>query len=241
MIRDRIGRHRRHGRLHGAGTDSRSRVRQPRRHLRAWCDPLRAAHRATGVRSAVTGRRRSRPRCATIRCPRHRAPTSGLQDIIRIVQRCLEKEADARFQSAADLAFALETVIGEPRHDHADDRSGARRYALTISIAAALLLGVGGRRHDTLAHADCATDGRPARALLYPRRLTCSLHGLRRHHIGWDDHCLLRQRGAPGVATALRSPHRSNRRGHIARNRARDESILLARRRVRRLLGRQRR
>jgi serine/threonine protein kinase len=60
----------------------------------------------------------------------------------RIVQRCLEKEADARFQSAADLAFALETIIGS-LGTSADDRSGARRYVPTISIAAALLLGVG--------------------------------------------------------------------------------------------------
>jgi serine/threonine protein kinase len=60
----------------------------------------------------------------------------------RIVQRCLEKEAEARFQSAADLAFALETVMGSLATSSAD-RRGGRRSALTIPIAAALLLGVG--------------------------------------------------------------------------------------------------
>ena len=30
----------------------------------------------------------------------------------RIVQRCLEKDPDARFQSARDLAFALDNSLG---------------------------------------------------------------------------------------------------------------------------------
>ena len=36
--------------------------------------------------------------------------------VLRIVQRCLEKDAEARFQSAADLAFALDTVTEQRRH-----------------------------------------------------------------------------------------------------------------------------
>jgi serine/threonine-protein kinase len=63
--------------------------------------------------------------------------------IRRIVQRCLEKDPEARFQSAADLAFALETAFS---HDAAASTVTARRArpsALVLIAAAALLLGAG--------------------------------------------------------------------------------------------------
>jgi hypothetical protein len=41
--------------------------------------------------------------------PRHGAALHLTPDSMRIVRRCLEKSPDLRFQSANDLAFALET------------------------------------------------------------------------------------------------------------------------------------
>lgn len=66
----------------------------------------------------------------------------------RVIRRCLEKNPESRFQSAADLAFALEalsqpsiTVSGA--HMAAQDRSnaGPRRRWMTY-VAAAILVGV---------------------------------------------------------------------------------------------------
>jgi serine/threonine-protein kinase len=68
----------------------------------------------------------------------HNAPAA----VLRIVERCLEKEPDARFQSAADLAFALETVGGNAA-TASREPTIARRAVWPILIAAALLLAVG--------------------------------------------------------------------------------------------------
>ena len=99
----------------------------------------------------LTGRRafEQASRAATLESTLHDDPLSSERSandwppaVHRIVRRCLEKEADARFQSAADLAFALETIIGSLATP-ADDQSRARSSALTIPMAAALLLGIG--------------------------------------------------------------------------------------------------
>jgi serine/threonine-protein kinase len=37
-------------------------------------------------------------------------------ELARLIRRCLEKHADARFQSAGDLAFALRALVHGPRH-----------------------------------------------------------------------------------------------------------------------------
>jgi serine/threonine-protein kinase len=60
-----------------------------------------------------------------------------------IVQRCLEKNPEARFQSAADLAFALETIRGTAAAPRTADRRGARLSGRSLAFAAALLLAVG--------------------------------------------------------------------------------------------------
>ncbi len=63
--------------------------------------------------------------------------------IFRIVQRCLEKDPEARFQSAADLAFALETVTGNDVALSSVDRRSARPSGLLMVIAAVTLVAVG--------------------------------------------------------------------------------------------------
>jgi eukaryotic-like serine/threonine-protein kinase len=65
------------------------------------------------------------------------------QSVLRIVQRCLEKDVEARFQSAADLAFALETVTRHAAAIPRVDRRGARPSGLSLILAAAVLLAVG--------------------------------------------------------------------------------------------------
>jgi len=64
----------------------------------------------------------------------------------RIVRRCLEKDPDARFQSARDLAFALETAAGMTTSAAvaATEGSAARvPRAIAVRYAALIVLGVG--------------------------------------------------------------------------------------------------
>jgi len=62
--------------------------------------------------------------------------------ILRIVQRCLEKDPVARFHSAADLAFALEAAAEDA--DPSRRVPGRRaRASVPILLAAALLLAIG--------------------------------------------------------------------------------------------------
>ena len=63
--------------------------------------------------------------------------------ILRIVQRCLEKDPEARFQSAADLAFALETITGNDAALSSLDRRSARTSGPLMALAALMLLVVG--------------------------------------------------------------------------------------------------
>jgi len=69
------------------------------------------------------------------------------QSIERIVRRCLEKEPQRRFQSAHDLAYALEAVkdlSGEvPRAETVTVKRGARVPLFALVIVALLAL-VGG-------------------------------------------------------------------------------------------------
>jgi eukaryotic-like serine/threonine-protein kinase len=62
----------------------------------------------------------------------------GLQ---RIAQRCLEKKPEARFQSASDLAFALDSLSGSAGSSSASLRAlkGTRKTRSRILVAASLL------------------------------------------------------------------------------------------------------
>jgi eukaryotic-like serine/threonine-protein kinase len=67
------------------------------------------------------------------------------QVVERIVQRCLEKDPDARFQSARDLAFALENTPGTATSTTAVAAPSRTRRGLRLYEAAALaLLAAGG-------------------------------------------------------------------------------------------------
>jgi serine/threonine protein kinase len=68
--------------------------------------------------------------------------------LARLVARCLKKQPSQRFQSARDLAFALETIaeLGEPTAESGNDAAPARRwpawrYVALAVVAAALVLG----------------------------------------------------------------------------------------------------
>jgi serine/threonine-protein kinase len=66
-------------------------------------------------------------------------------EVERTIHRCLEKSPDARFQSSADLAFALRSISTDqvtPRPEPADDRPAPRRRGWW-AVAAALLVVVG--------------------------------------------------------------------------------------------------
>ena len=63
--------------------------------------------------------------------------------ILRIVQRCLEKDAEARFQSAADLAFALQAAADNAGGFQGLEWRRAHPGVLRVMAAAALLLTVG--------------------------------------------------------------------------------------------------
>jgi len=76
-------------------------------------------------------------------------PPPSLSGLAPIVDRCLAKEPDRRFQSTADLAFALDSSSGvtssesdaEARSHGTPPHSVRRRLVLTVAIIAAVVLG----------------------------------------------------------------------------------------------------
>ena len=64
--------------------------------------------------------------------------------LVRIVQRCLEKDPEARFQSAADLAFALETAMGTTPASALVDRPMVRPSFVYLATAVVLFLATAG-------------------------------------------------------------------------------------------------
>ena len=73
--------------------------------------------------------------------PRLEAVVSGVPaGVAQVVERCLKKPREQRFQSARDVAYALDIVARQPPAPR--DRRSRLRTALTATAVAALALGV---------------------------------------------------------------------------------------------------
>ena len=66
------------------------------------------------------------------------------QELCRIVQRCLEKSPAARFQTATDLAFALEALSGPSSATVRASEARARKLQRSWMVAAAVLVALAG-------------------------------------------------------------------------------------------------
>ena len=71
-------------------------------------------------------------------------PAAVPEGIAGIVQRCLEKPPDRRFQSAADLAFALRALGGAQVHPAVERSRRRTRWPIRALAVAALVLAGGG-------------------------------------------------------------------------------------------------
>ena len=129
----------------------------------------------------------------------------------RIVRRCLEKDPDARFQSARDLAFALDTVA-----DTGDADIDSRRAAAGSSTGAL----AGSRRHrsrrqwrrrlcDLAAPAFTCSGDTPAGALRAAAAAAPAIRGHAGDLSGWHAGCLSRGRGPDRQAAVVLSTPRS--------------------------------
>ena len=87
--------------------------RPPLGHLRAGRGALRDAHRAAAPSRGLGGR--DAPAILREDPPDPAGAAACRRRSIGIVRRCLEKHAEERFQSARDLAFALESLSVESR------------------------------------------------------------------------------------------------------------------------------
>ncbi|MCI0444435.1 serine/threonine-protein kinase, partial [bacterium] len=62
--------------------------------------------------------------------------------LVRIVKRCLEKESDHRFQSAMDIAFALEAISGSKIFSAPTVRSKPNKYAAASALLIIVIAGI---------------------------------------------------------------------------------------------------
>jgi eukaryotic-like serine/threonine-protein kinase len=133
----------------------------------------------------------------------------------RLVERCLEKDPEARFQSAADLAFALDVAAESTAPPTLVPARAARTATLRMIIAAALLIAAS----FAVARSWFAREEqRPDRTLLVADRRAGSLHRRAGNFTGRRDDCLSHHRRPSRVAASVRSPHRPGCDGHSARH-----------------------
>ncbi len=99
-------------------------------------------------------------------------------EIARVVRRCLEKQPGERFQSASDLAFALESLSVAPSgatiaFESRDTNTSKRhRRARMVWIAAALLLAIGCATFAYLYFQQTVPEARAVRLLIPSGKLT---------------------------------------------------------------------
>jgi eukaryotic-like serine/threonine-protein kinase len=80
---------------------------------------------------------------ATISSEPPELPAPVPQELARLIRRCLEKHANARFQSAGDLAFALRALVDGPRHRVMPiARPGPKAIVAVSFVFLAVVLGV---------------------------------------------------------------------------------------------------
>jgi len=76
--------------------------------------------------------------------PEFDAQTTVPASLLRVVSRCLEKQPASRFQSASDLAFALQTAASDSRTSGSTSAIGAeparRRGGASLAIGTALVV-----------------------------------------------------------------------------------------------------
>ena len=137
-----------HRRLHVARASPRTAARPSFRHLQLRCSPVR-----DGFRQSRLSRRllRRNDECH----PQGGSPelsASGFQvspGLDRIIRRCLEKKPERRFQSASDLAFALDALSATSGISQAIPSAplATKKSRLSWILAAIAALAVLCRRH----------------------------------------------------------------------------------------------
>ena len=140
---DRGGDAARHGRLHGARAAAWSAGRCTGRRLQLRRRALRDGRRPARVSEGFE-RRHDVGRLARRSARALRDGPSDSPTLTRIVHRALEKQPQQRFQSARDVAFALEDLSSaSAQHAAPADAPRPSRAWLTAVAAAVLLLAIG--------------------------------------------------------------------------------------------------
>src|SRR6185436_19738935 len=93
---------------------------------------------------------------AILKEPAQPLPAGVPPALARIVWRCLEKTTEARFQSARDLAFALESLSSLSGENAAEAPAAPRRRRRAVAVGA-ILVGVIGVAIGWLARSTAAT------------------------------------------------------------------------------------
>ena len=186
----------RHLPIHGAGAARRQGSRRAHRHLRARHADVRDGDRAQGVRRHEPGEPdRVDSHGATAGDFFDARRTAGLPPALdHVVERCLAKNPDDRWQTARDVKLELEWIAGGSSQAHASAAASARsRRARMLPWAVAARRGRGsGRRGDL--QRSCESAHRAGR------------HPLRRRASGRHHHRVIENTDADSPVTRRTQP-----------------------------------